>query len=547
MVFSVPVRRATKVMRVLVRNGLGWVVDQYGLHVHLPFRHKVYMKKGSKEDLPKKLRISLEELGGAYVKLGQMLSLREDLIPHEYCREFRKLLDQVRPCAFATVKKVIEKELDRPLNMAFKSFEKKPIGSASVAQVHRAVLKNGKKVVVKVQRPNLHKVFQEDLSILRYLARKIEPHLKNSVSAMQIIDEFERFTKQELNFGFEANNIERFYTGFENNDHVRIPRVYWDYCTDKVLTMEYLEGVKLSQTSVKKGTVLAKRLIDSVVYQIFELGVFHADLHPGNIILLPKNVVGIIDFGIVGTLSADIKDKGIRLWSSLAANDLDEIVRNLEDIGFPPDSFNVDAFRKAVFDATRDWRSPLGRKKRISHALRLLFNVSMEYGIKMPPDIILLAKAFLTVEGTSLVLDPDFDFYAYSKQTTEQLMSKRFDPDNVAKTLYERTKNLTEVIYRLPTETLELLDHVKRGRFKIDIEDTDIKHLALDIDKSSNRLSFALIISALAITGALTTSVGPMVGSLSAISLVFFGLSTCFVIPFFVSIHREGRTKYGSA
>ncbi|MBD3318824.1 hypothetical protein GF342_02855 [Candidatus Woesearchaeota archaeon] len=544
MVFSKQTKRAAHVVRVLVRNGLEWVVEEYGLRWHVPFFKPKPRPDSEKESVQRRLRHALEELGGSFIKLGQMLSLREDLIPHEYADEFKKLLDEVPAQPFSEIKKVIEREFGKPVDKIFRSIEEKPIGSASIAQVHRAVLPNGTRVVVKIRRAYVAESFQADIELLYYLARKIAPRLQDTVSPIDIVEEFERYTNQELNFTNEANNIDVFYRQYRHVQDVRIPKVFWNYCTKQVLVIEYLEGVKLSHVSVKNPQRIAKRIIDTSIFQVFELGVFHADMHPGNILMLPRHRLGLIDFGIVGRLSEDLREKGTQLWIAMSSHDIDGMVRTLTDMGFARGPLDLEAFRKSVFDAMRDWRHPSEHGRRPSHVLRLLFNTCMKYKISLPVDIILLAKAFLTTEGTCLSLDPSFDFYRYANVKAEEIARRQFEPANLAHQVFSKAKELSNVAYQIPVETLHLLDHIKHGRFNLDIEDTDIRHLGSDINKSSNRLSFALLISALALTGAITINIGPMFGHVSFISLVFFGLALFFCAPLVVSILREGSEEY---
>lgn len=542
MVFSRKFKRGSQVTRALVRNGLGWAVQYYGLRKHLPFLNKIFFKKGDSSDLPVKLRKSLEDLGGAFVKLGQMLSLREDLIPGEYCNEFRKLLDDVPAMPVRSVKKVVEAELGRSCNELFSSFDNKPLGSASIAQVHKAVLKSGKTVVVKVQRPRVEQIMKDDVELLYALARRLEHRFEGRISPMRIVDEFERYTSQELDFMHEAANVDAFHKGYVGRTDVKIPRVHWNYTTKKILMMDYIDGKKLSGAKVKNGALLAKKLIDNVLFQVFTLGKFHADLHPGNILLCKRNTLGFLDFGIVGDLTPDVREKGVALWMGMVNGDLDAIVRALEDAGFPDGKTNVEEFRRAVYTALRQWQQDHSRRP--SRVLRALFETSVKYHIRLPVDLVLLGKAFLTVEGTSAMLDPSFDFYGYARKEAQRMAKERLRPDLVASRVASKSKELAEVLYRIPKETLHLLDHVKHGKVLIDLDDTDIKHLGMDINKSSNRLSYAMLVAALAVTGAMTINIGPGIGGFSFISIVFFALAFFFMWPLIVSILHEGHPLY---
>jgi ubiquinone biosynthesis protein len=537
MVWKRDMKRASQVLRVLARNGLGYLVEQMGLRWHLPLVRS--REKTAPEDVPEALRKSFDELGGTFVKLGQMLSLRPDLVPKKYCDEFKLLLDEVRPLPFSKIQAVITAELGQPISKVFKSIEKKPLGSASIAQVHRAVLKTGRQVVVKVQRPEVRQQFGADIDILYYLASKAEPHLPREISPLRVIEEFERFSKSEMNFRHEAKNIDLCYQNASKP--VRIPRVYWEHCTSKVLIIEFLKGKKLRDAKAPKK--VARQLIDALTQQVFVSGVFHADLHPGNIILMPRGQLGLIDFGIVGRLSPELKVAGFRLWLAMAKGDTDGVVRVLTDVGFAK-KVDLDDFRGEVYAILRDWQNPSSEQARMTSCMHRLFNSSKVHGISLPIDVVLLGKAFLTAEGTCLDIDPDFDFLAYSKKKCDELLKKEVKPAAVFDKALSSTRNITEVMYRLPTQVSEALDRIKYGKVELSMQDTDIKHLAMDINRSSNRVSFAAIISAFAVAGALTVSVGPRIYNMSILSVLLFMLSALWAVPLLVSIFREGRAGH---
>src|SRR3989344_6613842 len=283
-------KRASHVVDICLKQGLGYFVDLYGLKWHLHLFKRIILRNAKKpESLPERIRAVMEELGGAYIKLGQLLSIRPDLIPSEYCEEFKHLLDDIAPISFSEVKKTVEFELKQPLHKVFAHFDKFPLGSASVAQVHKAKLLNGKNVVVKVQRPGVDKKFREDIDIIYYLAHKIQKHSDlRRVHPLAIVEEFEKYTNKELNFINEARNIDKFYQGFKETNII-IPKVFWQFTTPKILVMDYLDGKKLTEAkklSQEERRIIAYRLADASLKQLFEIGVFHADLHPGNILVM---------------------------------------------------------------------------------------------------------------------------------------------------------------------------------------------------------------------------------------------------------------------
>ena len=265
------IRRASRVIKVLWKHGFGRIIYDYGLQPHLSILQKVGpTPKELPHDLPVRLRSVLEELGGAYIKLGQLLSVRPDLIPQEYCDEFKKLQDSVDPVPFNQIQIFIEKNLRKNLSEIYSFVNKTPIGSASIAQVYRARLKNKKDVVIKVQRPFAREKFEEDIDIMHYIAKKLDAKFKDTVPPTEIVNEFERYTQNELDFMHEARSIDRFYHAFENDAQVVIPHVFWQYSSKNVLTMEYFDGKKLSEIDAKfDKKKIAQTIVDVIIKQIY--------------------------------------------------------------------------------------------------------------------------------------------------------------------------------------------------------------------------------------------------------------------------------------
>jgi len=299
--------RISHVAKVLAEEGMGYLVDRLELRHHLPWKHRITQTRFHKvATKPERVRHVVERLGASYIKLGQLLSVRPDLVPNEFAEEFTKLQDEVPPMQFATVKQVVEEELKKPLNSIFRSFDKKPLGSASVAQVHRAILKSGEHVVVKVQRPSIAQRFAEDIEVMRFLAHKLERHNRMDFSPLDIVDEFEFYTKQELDFMLEADHIQKFEKQFTHNKRVKIPHCYQDYSTHNILVMEEIHGRKLSTMIRSKKThipnLINQNILELSLKQFFRMDLFHADLHPGNVMVLRDGRIALLDFGITGKM-----------------------------------------------------------------------------------------------------------------------------------------------------------------------------------------------------------------------------------------------------
>lgn len=539
-------RRISYVVNILVKNGLGYFVQEFNLKYHLPFI-KRFQSYPEPEAPQARLRKVMEHLGGAYIKLGQLLSLRPDLVPTEYCLEFSKLQDRVPSFPYAEVKAIVEKELNMPLHKVFSYFEKVPIGSASIGQVHAAKLINGRKVVVKVQRPGVEKQFLSDIDIMYYFAHKLEKSRKlKKYSPLRIVQEFERYTRNELNYITEGRNIERFYENFKGSKTIVIPKVYRAYSTKRVLTMEYLEGSKLIDLLRAKSRFdrrkAAMNLLDCNIKQIFSQDIFHADLHPGNIIMMSRGRLGLLDFGIAGSLSPEMRDEGLKLVEALVAKDVDKVTKQILKIGKKNDDVDARAFRERVYNIVMRWHGAELKQVRVTHMLHEIFDACADSGIELPVDMILLGKALITVEGTGMQLVPNLDFVNVMKPRIEKMLARKIRPS--FKATLKKTKSMAEAIGKIPESALETLEQLKRPTFKIDIDDLDVRKIGLDIDTSSNRMSYAMISAALIVAGAVImhANIGPAVFGYSMFAIVCFVFAFILLAVLVTSISKEKRT-----
>ena len=538
-------KRATHVVNVLFKNGLGYFVHELGLKWHLPFFKKIVPPGKPPSDLPVRLRTAMEELGGAYLKLGQFLALRPDLLPTAYCDEFKKLLDEVPAMPFSEIQAVLERNLKAPVKTFFNTIDPAPIGSASIAQVHRATLKNGKNVVVKVQRPEAKEQFAADIDILHYLARKTEKRFQDrAFSPTTIVKEFERYTAQELNFVLEGRTIDRFAKHFKASKTVVIPNVHWQSTTTQVLTMDYLDGVKLTEVLKHPDrypcTLLGHRIADAAFDQILKLGVFHADLHPGNILVLPGNRIGLLDFGIVGNLTEDLIKNAIAIYSALINRDPTTITNVLLKAGVPAPDADIDDLKLDVERIVNQWYGTELGQARVTQMLQALFESAINHRVMMPVSFILLGKAMVTLEGTCLALDPEFNFVSYSQPKIAKLLKDYRKPKAMLKRFTTFSKQYAEMLASLPQQASDALERVKRGTIDLNIRETDVKHLGMDLNRSSNRISYALIIASLLVAGALLIDVPPKLGAYSIFTVAGIAFAACLLMMLLVSVWREG-------
>ncbi|MEM4282362.1 MAG: AarF/UbiB family protein [Candidatus Woesearchaeota archaeon] len=542
------VKRIAQLANALAKEGLGWIVQELELKLHLPITKRfLWFEIPESAKGPERFRRVLEQLGGAFVKLGQFLSLRPDLIPRTYCEELAKLQDRVTPFSFEKVRGIIQAELGKPIEQLFKKFEHEPIGSASIAQVHRAILPDGKAVVVKVQRPDVEKVFEADIELMHHIAARMAKSPRFApLNPQEIVKEFERYTKRELNFIIEGRNVERFYTAFERTKEIIIPKVFWERTTKRVITLELLEGKPLSrfEGSPAEKKRIAKMLVSGLIKQVFDSDIFHADLHPGNILVLPKGRIAIVDFGIVGSLDPELKRYSTQLWFALLERDAGKIVDILTKVGSPSKETRIDELKQEVREVISEWHGTALRQVRFTHMLRELMDSAIRNKIKPPTELILFAKALMTAEGTALQLYPEFDFVKETRPYLDALLKSRVKEKLSSRYLFKRATEVDDFIEEFSKGLNTLVQKIKRGTIEIEMSHPDVKHVGLDIAKSSNRISYALVISSLVLSSALLVNIGPMYRGVSIFAIAGFSGALLFTALMIFSMLKEGHPKY---
>jgi ubiquinone biosynthesis protein len=533
-------KRVSDVSRVLVSSGLGYVALQAGLKQHLPFWNRlVPPAEPPLETLPQRTRKVFEELGGAYLKLGQLLSIRPDLVPPEFIEQFKLLQDQVPPFPTAVAHAVIGQELGKPVEELFSSFDETPLGSASVAQVHRARLKDGTRVVVKVQRPSVAELFRQDIDIMRRIAEQLRKHeILREYDPMAIVEEFERSTRRELDFRTEAQAVRRFESMFGRSRHIAIPHIY--QATKSVVVMSELQGTKLSELGGRQidRHRIVTILVDCMIEQIFEHSFFHADLHPGNILLMPGNRIGLLDFGITGTLTPQVRNQGIAMYSALASNDSVAAVRALQSASLSSD-IDREGLQRDINELFMEWQDEQHRLP--THTFYRMFRRAATRGVKLPTELILVGKALVTLEGTCQTLDPSFNLIDYGFKHFKDVRDKKLRAALSPAKLGKKLRNAAESLSQFSEDTLAIMERLKRGVVTVDVQDTDIRHIGRDLNTSSNRLSFALVISALLVFSALVINVSPKLGNISIYTHIGLIAAVVTLLALLISIWREGK------
>ncbi|MBD3204634.1 hypothetical protein GF327_10165 [Candidatus Woesearchaeota archaeon] len=499
------IKRLKRIINVFIESGFGYYFHRINLHEKIlkKFSHPEKPTLKQKQDFPDKLRNSFEELGGAFIKFGQILSLRPDLVPKKYCDELSKLQDQVSLFSYDAVQKIIESELKKPVYRLFDSFNKEPIAAASIGQVHLAKLKNGKKVVVKVQRPNIKQEFESDIDLMYFIAKLIEKHYSTKiVNPSLIVKEFEEYTKKELDYMHEAQNLFTAYNNFKKTQ-IKIPEIVWDLTTSKVLTMEYIPGKKLNKIKTldkQDKKILSKKITKGIYKMVFIDGFFHADPHPGNILILKDNKISFIDFGITGYINPQLKEKLTDLFIAATNKNLKKITELFLELGRADknsiDKSNLTNDIRETFSIY--YNQPLNHVK-ISVLLEKMISLSKKYDLKLSSNLILLSKCIITTESVVINLDPEFNPIQSAKPFVKKLIYRKYFPKRIFKEFVDQFPKIKNFIFKVPDMAQDMITGISSGEKAIENLHQDMNNLRIEMDRSSNRVSLALIITGLII------------------------------------------------
>ncbi len=508
------INRYKEIIFVLARHGFGDLLTKIDLEKYVDFGKKILPVIGDikiESFSPyERIRMTLEELGPTFIKLGQIMSNRPDLLPQELLVELEKLQDSVPPFSEQEAKEIIESELGKPVSILFTEFTSAPMASASIAQVHKAILITGEEIVIKVQRPDIEKIIEVDLEIMLHLAMLLEQHIKgmNIIDPVGIVNEFERSIKQETDFTLEAVHMERFAKNFQRDTTVYVPRVYRDLTTKKVLTMEFINGVKVSsvngaQKEVYDPELIASRGADLVLKQIFEHGFFHADPHPGNILILSNNIICFLDFGMMGILLPKHREYLGSVILGIRNKDAEKITKALLRLSNSRRIENVEELENQVFRLVDQYSHQPLKNINLGEFLNKTIKILITYKLKISPDIYLLLKALVTIEGVARKLHPDFDMVKQIEPFARRLIKDRLSPRRLTKEMYESAAEFSLLLRDFPSEIKEIMDQIKLGQFGIEFKHKGLDPMLKKHDQISNRIAFAIVLASLIIGSSL--------------------------------------------
>ncbi|MBW2615932.1 MAG: AarF/ABC1/UbiB kinase family protein [Deltaproteobacteria bacterium] len=546
--------RYRQILRVLFKYGFGDLVDilkieQY-LEIGLQMISRKRREKIEKLTRAERVRLSLEELGPTFIKLGQILSTRPDLIPLEYIKELSKLQDQVPPFPYEDVRETLKSETGKFPEELFERFDETPLAAASIGQVHRATLKDGEEVAVKIQRPGIRKTIEVDLEIMLHLAGLMERHLEELEAhrPSRIVDEFARSLEKEINYSAEASHIERFARQFMDDETVYIPKVFRQMSTKRILTMEYVDGIKASEVDRlrKEGYDLpeiTRRGADLIMKQIFDHGFFHADPHPGNILVLPNNVIGLVDFGMVGRISRQEREAFTDLVTQVVRGDEKKVVDAVLNLTYYEKDPDRSEFERDLAEFIDQHLYCSLKELEIGKLLQQLLEILTKYRLRLKPDLFLMMKALSTVEGLGLMLDPDFELIKRAEPFIRQIQLRRFNPKTIAGDMIDTGAELFTLLKEIPREVRTILKQAREGKVKIEFEHKGLEPMLFTHDRTSNRIAFAIVLAALIIGSSLIilSDIPPKWNDIPIIGLAGFIFAGVMGFWLLVSILRRGR------
>jgi len=546
--------RYRQILTILFRYGFGDLVETLNIDQYIEIGLQVISKKPrrrlEKISRARRVRMIFEELGSTFIKLGQVLSARPDLIAPDFIKELSQLQDDVPPFGFAAAREIIESELKKPLTSLFESIEAVPLASASIAQVHKARLPDGEVVAVKVQRPGIRKMVEVDIEIMLHLATLAERHVAELSfhQPVRIVQEFAKTLEKELDFTIEAVSMERVARNFLSDATLYVPKVYQELTTDRILVIEHVDGIKISkieqldQSGCDRRTI-TRRGADILLRQIFDHGFFHADPHPGNIFVLPQNVICLLDFGMVGTVDRGTREDFVELVDSVLNQDESRTVNVLLRLTSWEKEPDLRELKKDVSAFIGQHLYKTLKEIELGKLLHQLLEISSVHQLRIYPDIFLMMKAIVTVEGVARYLDPDFDMLEQAAPFIRRVKLARFTPKRIERDLADIAGQALRFIKDFPGDILEITRLIKQRNLSLRHNVEGLDKMLHTHDQISNRIAFAIIIGALIIGSAMIviSNTPPLFYGISLIGIIGFLAAAVMGVWLLIAIIKKGR------
>ena len=548
--------RYKEIANVLIKHGLGFVIEKIGIFRLLNIRSKFSRILSTAENphkigtLAQRIKSALEELGPTFIKFGQLLSLRPDMLPEALITELSKLQDEVEPFPFETVISTIESEYQKPYGEIFSEITPEPIGSASIAQVHKAILLCGDKVIIKVRRPDIEKTIESDIEILFNFAKMLAnrfPEIR-LYEPVRMVGEFARHIRREIDFGIEAQNCERFHKNFAETPSVHIPLVYQQYTTERLLVLEYMSGIKADRVEELKALgfdlkTIAHNGASAFFKMILIDGLFHGDPHPGNVFIRYDGTIAFIDFGITGKLTEEHQTRVVNMFLGLMTKDSDKILKNLLVMGVMPDNIDIGLLRYEIDEFIDDYYGRPLKNIELGKLMLQTIKIAVRHKIRVPAEYSLLCKATMEIESIGRTLDPDFEANKIAGPFITEITKKLLWPQNFTKFFINFAEDIKEFITESPRSFNSIIKKVEKGKLAIEFHHIGLEELIDKLDSVSSRISVSLIISAIIVASGfiVMTGRGPMVYGIPTLGLVGFITAGVLGIMLIISVFRSGR------
>jgi len=497
-------KRFRKIINTMAKYGFGQLIHDLGIEELA--RHPLHRKhtKGSHLSKAQRFRMAMEELGPTFIKFGQLLSTRTGILPEDYLIELRRLQDNAQPFSGNQARKIIEKELNLPLDSLFESFDETPLAAASIGQVHKAVLPGGKKVAVKVQRPNIMKTIEQDLEILEEIANLLDKYTTAGrlYNFTGIVSEFKRITLRELNYQREARNAERLYNSFLHDNSILIPAIYWNYTTPRVLTMEYMQGITLNnKEALNRGNfnkrIIVEKLSRAYLKQILTDGFFHGDPHPGNIGVLQGEKIYFLDFGVVGSLTDGQRQTIGHLLMGFITGNSGQVLSSIIKLGIVSDETDKNELKQELERLQEKYYNCPLKEIQIGKLLYELMEISYKQQMHFPAELTILAKTFFTLEGLISELEPDFSVAEILQPFGEEFLRDKFSRKRITASFFNYLLNFKHLLEIFPEYLGAILEKGASNSVKIKIEVIEIEKVLHRFNNMINRLSFSIVLASI--------------------------------------------------
>ncbi len=544
--------RLAEIGQAAIRHGFGYFFARHRLDDLVPGHDASSLLDAQPSERGRHLRELLEDLGPTFVKFGQLLSIRPDVLPPDIIAELRSLQDDVKPFAYADVERVVEQELELPIERLFLEFDERPIAAASIGQVHRALLPNGHSVAVKIQRPEAPRQIDSDLALLYQAAGIAKERVRalDFIDAHALVDEFARSIRQELDYRLEARNAETFHRNFAGHPHVVVPKVYWSYTRTRVLTLELLEGIQLADLDAAAFSLEERRRLAHVISEawmtmIFRHGFFHGDPHPANILVLrsPERI-GLVDFGLAGKLTDEDMSKLTRLFIDAASENVDALPRRLAELGirYPREREEefVRELRELYYRYYGASLSEIDPLQVIREGFALIYSLNL----RLPARFVLLDKAIATLGSVGVELSPDFNVFEVAKPYARRLLIGRYAPQRVLARATRESRKLAQVALDAPHQVHDVLNDLRDGQIEVGFVHKGLDDFTRRLTIAFNRLVMALVVSGGLIGSSLIgifAESGPHFLGLHVVSVVGFALSGILGLWLLLAVVRSGR------